>query len=145
MYLFFTFCLLLSHNFDLLVILAVTIFFTLYFPINLPWFSLTSVCVCVCVCVCVRMRACSVASVVSDSLRPYGQLPTRLLCRGILQARILEWSHALLQGIFPTRGLNPHLLSLLYWQVGLYPLRHLGSPVCWTKVIIYTQMCNFRK
>ena len=145
MYLFFTFCLLLSHNFDLLVILAVTIFFTLYFPINLPWFSLTSVCVCVCVCVCVRMRACSVASVVSDSLRPYGQLPARLLCRGILQARILEWSHALLQGIFPTRGLNPHLLSLLYWQVGLYPLRHLGSPVCWTKVVIYTQMCNFRK
>ena len=50
MYLFFTFCLLLSHNFDLLVILAVTIFFTLYFPINLPWVSLTNLCVCVCVC-----------------------------------------------------------------------------------------------
>ena len=57
MYLFFTFCLLLSHNFDLLVILAVTIFFTLYFPINLPWFSLTSVCVCVCVCACACVRA----------------------------------------------------------------------------------------
>ena len=33
--------------------------------------------------------------------------------RGILQARILEWvACALLQGIFPTHGLNPHLLRL---------------------------------
>ena len=31
---------------------------------------------------------------------------------GILQARILEWGcHALLQGIFPTQGLNLHLMS----------------------------------
>ena len=26
--------------------------------------------------------------------------------------------HALLQGIFPTKGLNPHLLCLLHWQAG---------------------------
>ena len=26
--------------------------------------------------------------------------------------------HFLLQGIFPTQGLNPHLLRLLHWQVG---------------------------
>ena len=26
--------------------------------------------------------------------------------------------HALLQGIFPTEGLNPHLLCLLHWQAG---------------------------
>ena len=26
----------------------------------------------------------------------------------------------LLQGIFPTQGLNPHLLYLLHWQVVLY-------------------------
>ena len=25
--------------------------------------------------------------------------------------------HALLQGIFPTQGLNPHLLHLLHWYV----------------------------
>ena len=32
---------------------------------------------------------------------------------GILQAKILEWvCHALLQGIFPTQGLNPYLLHL---------------------------------
>ena len=29
---------------------------------------------------------------------------------------------ALLQGIFPTQGLNPHLLYLLYWQAGSLPL-----------------------
>ena len=29
-------------------------------------------------------------SVVSDSLQPHGLCPTRLLCHGILQARILE-------------------------------------------------------
>ena len=38
-------------------------------------------------CVCVR----SVASVTSNSLRPYGLRPTRLLCPWILQTRILEW------------------------------------------------------
>ena len=26
--------------------------------------------------------------------------------------------HALLQGVFPTQGLNPHLLRLLHWQSG---------------------------
>ena len=29
--------------------------------------------------------------------------------------------HALLQGIFPTRGSNPHLLRLLRWQAGCLP------------------------
>ena len=42
---------------------------------------------------------------------------------GILQARILEWvARALLQEIFLTQGLNPHLLCLLFWQVGSLPL-----------------------
>ena len=48
-----------------------------------PWAGL-----CVCVCVCVCMLSCSVAS---NSLRPHGLLPVRLLCYGILQARILVW------------------------------------------------------
>ena len=40
-----------------------------------------------------------------------------LSVHGILQARILEWiAYALLQGIFPTQGLNPRLLCLLRWQ-----------------------------
>ena len=34
--------------------------------------------------------------------------------------------HALLQGIFPTQGSNPHLLCVLHWQAGLYHKSHLG-------------------
>ena len=41
----------------------------------------------------------------------------------------LTWDlscHFLLQGIFPTQGLNPCLLSQLHWQAGSLP-GHLGS------------------
>ena len=31
--------------------------------------------------------------------------------------------------IFPTQGLNPHLLSLLHWQVGSLPLVPPGKPL----------------
>ena len=37
--------------------------------------------------------------------------------------------HALLQKIFPTQGLNPHLLCLLHWQVGFLPLAAPGKTV----------------
>ena len=37
-------------------------------------------------------------------------------------------SHVLLQGIFPTQGLNPSLLHLLHWQADSLPLSHLESP-----------------
>ena len=63
-------------------------------------------------------------SVVSDSLWPHGQKPTRL-CR--------PWDfpgkntgvgcHFLLQGIFPTQGLNP---GLLHCRQTLYHLSHQG-------------------
>ena len=39
----------------------------------------------------------------------------------------------LLQGLFPTQGLNPHLpdlLHFLHWQVDSLPLGHLGSHGC---------------
>ena len=36
---------------------------------------------------------------------------------------------ALLQGFFPTQGLNPHLLCLLHWQVGSLPLAPPGKPL----------------
>ena len=35
--------------------------------------------------------------------------------------------HALLQGIFPTQGSNPHLLYLLHWQAGFLPLAPPGK------------------
>ena len=36
--------------------------------------------------------------------------------------------HFLLQGIFPTQGLNLSLLCLLYWQADSLSPSHLGSP-----------------
>ena len=36
---------------------------------------------------------------------------------------------ALLQGIFPTQGSNPHLLCLLLWQSGSLPLAPPGKPL----------------
>ena len=35
--------------------------------------------------------------------------------------------HALLQGIFPTQGLNPGILRLLHWQAGSLPLAPPGK------------------
>ena len=58
-----------------------------------------------------------VCSVVSNSLRPHGLSPTRLLCpRDSPGKNAGLGCHALLQGIFPTWGLNLHLLCLLRWQ-----------------------------
>ena len=42
---------------------------------------------------------------------------------GIFQAR--KGCHFLLQGIFPTQGLNPSILHLLHWQMDSLPLCHL--------------------
>ena len=76
-----------------------------------------------CVCVCV----CEIASVVSDSLRPTGQWPARLLCPWDSPGKNTGVScHARLQGIFPTQGSNPHLW-LLHWLAGSLPLVLLGK------------------
>ena len=46
---------------------------------------------------------------------------------GISQARMLEWvGHFLLQGIFPTQGLNLHLLN---WQADSLPPGYQRSPL----------------
>ena len=62
----------------------------------------------------------SLASVASNSVTPW------TVAR---QARQEYWSglRALLQGIFPTQGLNPHLLCLLRWQVSFSSLVPLGK------------------
>ena len=47
-------------------------------------------------------------SVMSESFRPHGLLPTRLLCPWSSPGRNTEvGSHSLLQGTFPTQGSNP--------------------------------------
>ena len=66
--------------------------------------------------------------VVSDSLRPHGLQPTRLLCPWDLRGKNTGVGcHFLLQGIFPTQGLHPSLL------LGRRILYHLVSP--WFSVL----------
>ena len=67
-------------------------------------------------------------SVTSDSMRPYGLWLARLLCPRDSPGKNDEVGcHFLLQGIFPTQGSNPHLLRLLFYQVGSSPRHHLRS------------------
>ena len=59
----------------------------------------------------------------SDSLQPQRQKPTRLLSPWDSPGKNTGVGcHFLLQGIFPTQGLNPSLLHLLLWQTGSLPL-----------------------
>ena len=83
------------------------------------------VCVCVCPCVCVCAH-----SVVFNFLQPYGSQPIRLLCPCDSPSKNTgAGCHALLQGIFPTQGLNPHLLHLsCIGRWVLYHQHHLGNP-----------------
>ena len=61
-------------------------------------------------------------TVVSDSLRPRGLQPIRLLCpRNSPGKNTAVGSYSLLQGIFLTQGLNPHLL---HCRQILYSLSH---------------------
>ena len=61
-------------------------------------------------------------SVVSDSLRPHGSQPARLLCPWNSTGKnIGVGSHSLLQGIFPTQGSNP---GLSHGRQILYKLSH---------------------
>ena len=56
--------------------------------------------------------------------------PSRLLCQWDSPGKNTGVGcHFLLQGIFPTEGLNPHLLCLPHLQADSLPLHHLGSPI----------------
>ena len=55
------------------------------------------------------------------TLRPYGLQPAKLFCPWDAPGRNTgAGCHALLQGIFPTQGSNPHLLRLLHCRWILY-------------------------
>ena len=78
-----------------------------------------------------KVRACSVTSVVSDSLRHHGLQPTRLLCPWASPGKNTGVGcHALLQGIFPTQGSNQSLSCLLHWHKSSLSLDHhpFGKP-----------------
>ena len=62
----------------------------------------------------------------SDSLRPHGLWPARLLCpRNFPDRNTGVSSHSLPQGTFLTKGLN---LGCLHCRQILYHLNHQGSP-----------------
>ena len=63
----------------------------------------------------------------SDSLRPHGLWPTRLLSPWNFPGKSTGVGcHFLLQGIFPTQELNP---GLPHCRQTLYHLSHQGSPI----------------
>ena len=77
-----------------------------------------------------NMHACSVTSVMSDSLRSYGPWPTRLLCPWHSPGKNTGVGcHVLLQGNFLIQELNPCLLNLLHCRQIPYPVSQLGSPI----------------
>jgi len=64
--------------------------------------------------------ACSVASVISNSLQPHGLHLARFICPWDFPGKNtgVRW-HFLLRGIFPIQRLNP---CLLHWQASSLPL-----------------------
>ena len=77
------------------------------------------------------MGVCSICTVTSDSLRPHGLQPPRLLCpwnspgknTGVGCHFLLQVGcHFLLQGLLPSQGSNQYLLYLLLWQADSLPL-----------------------
>ena len=62
------------------------------------------------------------ALVMSNSFLPHGVQPARphIYPWDSLGKKTGVGGHALLQGIFPTQGSNPHFLRLLHWQVFYY-------------------------
>ena len=66
--------------------------------------------------------------------------PARLLCPWDSPGKNAGVGyHALLQGIFPTQGLNPRLLCLLHWQVDTVPTVPPGKPFYFTYDNAYIQ------
>ena len=74
----------------------------------------------------VKNRGSVSHSVLSDSLRPHGLYPARLLCPWNSPGKNTGvGNNSLLQGIFLTQGSN---LELLHFRQILYCLSHQGSP-----------------
>ena len=84
----------------------VLLFLSMFLALTMMYNTYTSLSYMFCL-VIICMPACSVASVVSTSLRFYGLQPTRLLCPWDSPGKNTGMGCcALLQRIFPTQGLN---------------------------------------
>ena len=82
-----------------------------------------------------------VTSVVSNSLGPCGQKPTRLLCPWNFPGKNTgAGCYFLLQGIFLTQGSKLCLLPLLHWQADSLLLCHLGNPYAYIYVCTYVSV-----
>ena len=74
-------------------------------------------------------RHLHVCWIMSDTLQPHGCNPARLLYPLDSPGKNTGVGcHFLLQGIFPTQGLDLHFLCLLHCQADSLPLHHLGTP-----------------
>ena len=83
------------------------------------------ICACVCVCVCARMRL-----VTQLYLTPYDTMDCRLLCPWDSPGKNTRVGcHALLQGIFPTQGLNPGVPHCR-WYTHTHTLSPILIPTC---------------
>ena len=85
-----------------------------------------------CVCVCACSQSCPTLYDPLDCSPPDSSI------HEIFWARIGMGCHFLLQGIFPTQGLNLHLLHLLHWQVDSLPLTPSGKPYMYVYVYMHT-------
>ena len=83
------------------------------------------------------LECCAVLCLVAhpvNFLQPHGLYPASLLCLwGFSRQEYWRGCHALLQGFFPTQGLDP---GLLYSRQILYQVSHLGR---WINVV-----CSYR-
>ena len=77
-----------------------------------------------------HLRVCVLSwSIMSNSLQSHGLQPARLHCPWDFPGKNIGAScHFLLQGIFPTQGLNPCLLCLLHWKANFLSPSQPGSP-----------------
>ena len=92
-----------------------------------------TVCVCVCVCCCF----CLVASVMSNSVRPYRLQPARLLSMGFSRQEYWSgWPYPP-PGDLPDPGIKPWSPAL---QADSLQLRHQRSPYICIHTYIHTYM-----
>ena len=97
----------------------------------------------------IKLCACSVTSVVSNTLQPHGPQPTRLLCPWDFPSKNTGLGfHALLQEICLTQGSNPRLLSyrqILYcWATNLSVWKYSGMCVqCFNISLVEVDFCFF--
>ena len=95
------------------------------------------------VCMCAKsILFCLTLCDLVDFSMPDSSVHATLLCPRDSPGKNTEVvSHSLLQGIFPTQGSNLHLLHLLHWQEGSWPLAPPGKPPRDHVLCLVTQLC----